>query len=168
MSVRSRYFASALASSVLPTPAGPSTRIGLPSRAARYETSAVDSPGRYPTDCRPSAISWTDAGSAGMGRGMIEREGARAPAGVLLRPEPDVRGEPDAVRHPDDRRIRDRRDRAHSPREGPRGAGHRDDLPRHVPASADHERAQEPAMTATLVSSFSKALALGEIHEDVV
>ena len=32
---RPRYFASALASSVLPTPAGPSTRIGLPSLAAR-------------------------------------------------------------------------------------------------------------------------------------
>ena len=38
--------ASALASSVLPTPAGPSTSTGLPSRVARYATSAVDSPGR--------------------------------------------------------------------------------------------------------------------------
>src|SRR6478752_362024 len=103
-----------------------------------------------------------------MGRGMIEREGARAPLRLLLQPEPHVRGKPDPVRDPDGRGVRDRRDRPHHPREGARRARYRDDLPRHVPASADHERPEEPAMTAERVSSFSKSLALGEIHEDVV
>src|SRR3954449_5384283 len=40
--------ASALASSVLPVPAGPSTSSGLPSRSARKTVVAICASGRYP------------------------------------------------------------------------------------------------------------------------
>jgi hypothetical protein len=36
----------------------------LPSFVARYATSAVDSPGRYPTARNPSATAWTEAGAS--------------------------------------------------------------------------------------------------------
>src|SRR5215468_7020987 len=49
----------ALARSVLPTPAGPSTRIGFSIRSARYATVAISGEGKYPTLSRRAAASST-------------------------------------------------------------------------------------------------------------
>ena len=50
--------ASVLASSVLPTPAGPSTRIGFSMRSARKTAVAISFEGRYPASSRRRAVSW--------------------------------------------------------------------------------------------------------------
>ncbi len=59
---------SALASSVLPTPAGPSTSTGLPSLAARKETSAVDALGQV-ADRAQALLDGGDGLGSGGGSG---------------------------------------------------------------------------------------------------
>src|SRR3954452_18392951 len=46
---------------VLPVPAGPSTRTGLPRRSARYTTPAMPSSARYSTPDRASRTAGTDS-----------------------------------------------------------------------------------------------------------
>src|SRR5919112_1771142 len=74
----------ALASSVLPTPAGPSTSSGLPSRSARKTVVAIEWSGRYPAaDSRvvTSATSANWAACVGM-RDMQLLRGGVSSAGV--------------------------------------------------------------------------------------
>src|SRR5215213_3194076 len=76
--------ASALASSVLPVPAGPSTSSGLPSRSARKTVVAIWASGRYPAvDSRlPTSATEENWGICVGGRGMrLLGEGAGS-AGV--------------------------------------------------------------------------------------
>src|SRR4051812_7252836 len=63
--------ASALASSVLPVPAGPSTSSGLPSRSARKTVVAICASGRYPASASRFSTSPTEEnwGNCDGGRG---------------------------------------------------------------------------------------------------
>ena len=80
---------------------------------------------------------------------------------------PRVRGGAQAVRHAHARRARRRGPRAHVPLTADGDRRHGSGVPGHVPSPVVPERLKS-RMTANRVSSFSKALALGEIHEDVV
>src|SRR3954468_1862967 len=112
MSSASVAVASALASSVFPTPAGPSTSSGLPSRSARNTVVAICASGRYPAVDSRLLTSPTEANSGDCvgGRGMLllprvtaaghdvrgrgELGQAERPAGVqLLRGDTDLRAE---------------------------------------------------------------------------
>ena len=127
--MRSRYFASAFASSVLPTPAGPSTSTGLPSRAARKATSAVDSPGQ---------VARRRAGRRRRRGRKRERSSAGEDSFVAVFAA--FAPSPGAVRGPDGARLRGRGGRSRlqvAPGDRDR---HRADLHRDAAAAARRQR----------------------------
>src|SRR5215471_15163568 len=74
----------ALARSVLPTPAGPSTRIGFSILSARYATAAISGEGKYPTLSRRVAASSTPVKCTG-GPGEVGGESIGFEAMPLVR-----------------------------------------------------------------------------------
>src|SRR5690606_12132477 len=92
-----------LASSVLPTPAGPSTSSGLPRRSARKTVVATAGEARYPASARLAETSSTEVNNARTSgwAGTAASAPARAPGPIQALAHRSVTGSPGVSRpHP--------------------------------------------------------------------
>src|SRR4029450_4523074 len=104
------------------------------------------------------------------GRGYSGAHGHGAPRARQLgaRPDARVRDGSQALRHPHARRARRRDRRAPVPLAADGDLRRGSPVPGYVPAAAGRVPLENVTETKTDVTSFAKALVLGEIHEDLV